>query len=97
MPRQGGRHVVATYVRRPAAYANATGVGLTVMPTHGRHGIERFLLGSGPERVVRRGNVSVLTLHPGEDSRNEHPYQNCPEIFRVEKRPGAVDINRNPF
>ena len=57
-------------------YANATDADLIVMPTHGRRGIERFLLGSVTERVVRRADVPVLTLHPGEDSRNEHPYRN---------------------
>ncbi len=57
-------------------YANANDVDLIVMPTHGRRGIERFLLGSVTERVVRRADVPVLTLRPGADSRTEHPYRN---------------------
>lgn len=58
-------------------YANDRGVDLIVMPTHGRRGLGRFLLGSVTERVVRQADVPVLTLHPyAADSRVEHPYRN---------------------
>ena len=58
-------------------YANDRGVDMIVMPTHGRRGIGRFLLGSVTERVVRQADVPVLTLHPyADDSRVEHPYRN---------------------
>ena len=36
---------------------------LVVMATHGRGGINRLLLGSVTERVVRRAPVPVLTVH----------------------------------
>lgn len=38
------------------------GVGLVVLPTSGRSGIEHMLLGSTAERVVRRAACPVLTL-----------------------------------
>jgi len=57
-------------------YADARGVDCIAMSTHGRRGLERFLLGSTTERVVRRANVPVLTIQPDEDSTNEYPYRN---------------------
>ncbi len=36
---------------------------LVVMGTHGRHGIERVLLGSVAEKLVRLSPVPVLTVH----------------------------------
>jgi len=36
------------------------------MGTHGRGGIERLLLGSVAEYVVRRGPCPVLTVHSRE-------------------------------
>ncbi|QLK27819.1 universal stress protein [Natrinema zhouii] len=49
---------------------------LVVMGTHGRGGIDRLLLGSVTERVVRRASVPVLTVQvdPDEiDDRSEEP------------------------
>lgn len=57
-------------------YANSHAVDLVVMPTHGRTGLGRFLLGSVTERVVRRADVPVLTLPPAEESRIHYPYRN---------------------
>ena len=56
-------------------YAEETGVGLVVMPTHGRTGIERLVLGSTTERVVRRSNAPVLTVQPDEESDLDYPYE----------------------
>ncbi len=44
---------------------------LVVMGTHGRGGIDRLLLGSVTERVVRRAIVPVLTVRVGEDEHDE--------------------------
>jgi nucleotide-binding universal stress UspA family protein len=43
-------------------YVMETGVDLIVMGTHGRSGVERVLLGSVTERVVRLAPVPVLTV-----------------------------------
>lgn len=51
---------------RPAArivdYAAARGADLIVLGTHGRTGVDRYLLGSVAERVVRRAGVPVLVV-----------------------------------
>jgi nucleotide-binding universal stress UspA family protein len=57
-------------------YAERHGLDLVAMPTHGRRGLERFLLGSTSERVVRRADVPVLTMRPDDDVTISHPYQN---------------------
>lgn len=45
-------------------YAEQNNIDLIVMPTHGRTGLERFLLGSVTERVIRESTVPVLTIRP---------------------------------
>jgi universal stress protein A len=44
--------------------AHEFGADLIVMPTHGRHGLSRFFLGSVAERVVREAPCPVLTVRP---------------------------------
>ena len=47
-------------------YADEHGVDLIVMGTHGRRGLDRYLLGSVTEKVVRSTAVPVLTIRsPG--------------------------------
>jgi nucleotide-binding universal stress UspA family protein len=43
-------------------YAEAAGVDLVVMGTHGRQGVDHYLMGSVAERVVRKARVPVLTV-----------------------------------
>lgn len=47
---------------RIAEYAEAIGGDLIVMPSHGRTGIKRLLLGSVAERVLRLAHCPVLIL-----------------------------------
>ncbi len=54
--------------REIVGYAEADGCDLIVMGTHGRGGIDRLLLGSVAERVVRSSSVPVLTVRVTEDS-----------------------------
>ncbi|WP_248896828.1 universal stress protein [Haloplanus halobius] len=56
-------------------YAESRDVDLVVMPTHGRRGLERVLLGSTTERVVRRSEAPVLTIRP-DDATVRYPYRN---------------------
>jgi nucleotide-binding universal stress UspA family protein len=46
------------------------------MPARGRRGLDRFLLGSVTERVVRQADVPVLTIRPDDDVDLEYPYRN---------------------
>ncbi|WP_148416194.1 universal stress protein [Haloferax sp. KTX1] len=48
-------------------YAEEIDADLIVMGTHGRRGIERYLLGSVTERVLRMADVPVLSVR-SEDS-----------------------------
>jgi nucleotide-binding universal stress UspA family protein len=79
-----GRDVdTITYVRRGDPYREIADfaakrsfyLDLIVMPTHGRRGLERFLIGSTTERVVRRADTPVLTVRPADDARLTHPYR----------------------
>lgn len=56
-------------------YADVYDIDLVLMPTHGRRGLERFLLGSTTERVVRRSVVPVLTIRPDDDVTVRYPYR----------------------
>jgi nucleotide-binding universal stress UspA family protein len=47
-------------------YVSAEGIDVVVMGTHGRTGIDRFLIGSVAERVVRHADVPVLTVRSSE-------------------------------
>ncbi|WP_231184131.1 universal stress protein [Haladaptatus sp. DYF46] len=44
-------------------YADENDIDCIVMGTHGRRGLDRYLLGSVTERVVRLADVPVLTVH----------------------------------
>lgn len=43
-------------------YADEHGIDLIVMGTHGRQGLDRYLLGSVTEKVVRASDVPVMTI-----------------------------------
>ncbi len=47
-------------------YVSEAAIDLVVMGTHGRTGVERFLIGSVAERVVRHAAVPVLTVRLSE-------------------------------
>lgn len=49
------------------AYAEEYGIDLIALPTRGRTGLERLLLGSTTGRVLRRSTVPVLTFDPTDD------------------------------
>jgi nucleotide-binding universal stress UspA family protein len=61
-----------TAVREGAAaenitqYAQENGIDLIIMGTRGQGGIQRFLLGSTTDRVLRTGHLPVLVVPPEE-------------------------------
>ena len=59
-------------------YASEEDVDLLVVPTHGRDGIERFLLGSVTERVVNTASVPVLAVTPDEHEAFTYP---CEDVL----------------
>lgn len=56
-----------TPYREILAYVDEEPVDLVVMGTHGRSGLERLLMGSVAEHVVRASPVPVLTVRAGDD------------------------------
>ncbi|OYR45192.1 universal stress protein [Halorubrum sp. Eb13] len=48
-------------------YADEHDIDLVVMGTHGRTGVERYLLGSVAEKVVRMADQPVVTVRADED------------------------------
>jgi len=55
-------------------YATEQDIDLIVMGTHGRTGVERYLLGSVTEKVVRLSDVPVLTVKAEDDGEVTYPY-----------------------
>ncbi|OYR42624.1 universal stress protein UspA [Halorubrum sp. Ib24] len=48
-------------------YVDENDIDMIVMGTHGRKGLDRYLLGSVTERVVRTSDVPVLTVRQPSD------------------------------
>jgi nucleotide-binding universal stress UspA family protein len=59
--------------RRIVEYAESQNCDLVVMGTHGRGGIDRLLLGSVAEGVVRASSVPVLTVQVGDEQPGGSP------------------------
>jgi len=56
-------------------YAERYDQDLIVMPTHGREGLSRYLVGSVTEKVVRLSSVPVLTVRMQPDETLVFPYE----------------------
>jgi nucleotide-binding universal stress UspA family protein len=68
--RGGGIQVATVLVEGPPAtavirVAKRKGAHLIVVGTHGRTGVQRMLMGSVAERIVRLSPCPVLTVRPG--------------------------------
>jgi nucleotide-binding universal stress UspA family protein len=57
------------------ARAAEDGADLVVMPTHGRRGLGRLLLGSTTEGVLHGAETLVLTVRPAAETRVAFPYR----------------------
>jgi nucleotide-binding universal stress UspA family protein len=56
-------------------YRDRSDSDLIVMPTHGRRGLERFLLGSVTERVINTADVPVVAVNPDRERPLTYPCQ----------------------
>jgi nucleotide-binding universal stress UspA family protein len=56
-----------TAYRSILSYVDDHGIDLVVMGTHGRRGLDRYLLGSVTERIVRTATVPVLTVRQDKE------------------------------
>lgn len=74
---QGVSVVTEVLQGAPAAsiveYANGFDIDLLVMPTKGRSGLKRFLVGSVTERVVTTADVPVVTVNPDSEGPLAYP------------------------
>lgn len=75
----GDDHSVVTNVvqgvphERIVEYSESHEIDLLIMPTHGRSGLERFLLGSVTERVITTTTVPVLVVPPAAGGQFDYP------------------------
>lgn len=51
-------------------YVDREAIELVIMGTHGRSGLDKYLLGSVTERVVRSADVPILTVRVDGDGEN---------------------------
>jgi nucleotide-binding universal stress UspA family protein len=70
--------------REIVRFAEQEGCDLVVMGTHGRGGIDRLLLGSVAEKVVRASEVPVLTVRVGDVSKAEEAKEDAAAESDVE-------------
>jgi len=59
-------------------YSQQYDADLIVMPTHGRRGLKRFLVGSVTERVINTAELPVVTVNRGHDQSLTYP---CREVL----------------
>lgn len=56
-----------------ADYVDAAAIGLVVMTTHGRGGLQRAWLGSTADSLIRHSMIPILLARPAEDTREIGP------------------------
>jgi nucleotide-binding universal stress UspA family protein len=56
-------------------YGERSDTDCILMPTHGRRGLQRFLLGSVTERVINTATVPVISVNPDRDRPLTYPPQ----------------------
>lgn len=56
-------------------YCDQFDIDLIVMPTHGRRGLKRVLIGSVTERVINTAEVPVITVDPDRNRSLSYPCQ----------------------
>lgn len=81
--------------REIVRYAEEESCDLIVMGTHGRGGLDRLLLGSVAERVVRSSSVPVLTVRVGEEIQDP-PEENEEIVETPDEEDPERPIQRDP-
>jgi nucleotide-binding universal stress UspA family protein len=76
-----------------AEYAERHDHDLVVVPTHGREGVSRYLLGSVTEKVVRLSPVPVLTVRMRRDEQLVFPYEDV--LLPADGSAAATDAARH--
>jgi nucleotide-binding universal stress UspA family protein len=69
------------------AYADEHGIDMIVMGTQGRTGLDRVLVGSVTERIVRMADVPVVTVRLTDDIRIDDP----DEAARIARKTAQQD------
>ncbi len=70
--------------------AEKAGCRLIVVPSHGRHGVTRLLMGSVTERIIRHCHCSVLVLHR---SNNSEADETVPDTFSPKRVVVPIDFS----
>jgi nucleotide-binding universal stress UspA family protein len=73
-------------------YAERYDHDLIMMPTHGREGVSRYLIGSVSEKVVRLSSIPVLTVRMQPDETLVFPYENI--LVPTDGSPAATHAAR---
>lgn len=58
------RVVVGDAAEEVLKYAETEKIGLVIIGTHGRKGVDRILFGSVAEKVIKMSSVPVLSINP---------------------------------
>ncbi len=86
-------HVVGGEIWRGILSAAAhVSADLIVVGTHGRKGMQRFLLGSVAETIVHKASCPVLVVRPKEWSRRDYPEIEppCPDCVAAQEASGGA-------
>lgn len=70
---------------------------LIIIGTHARHGLNKFILGSCAEGIIRHARCPVMTVGPNVLSVQEEPLLFRNVLFATELRPGAAEKARTAF
>ena len=84
--------------REIVSYARDEGCDLILMGTHGRGGLNRLLLGSVAERVVRASDVPVMTVRVGDTEESPVETEDSVEVVdqHTEGTEGTEETDEAP-
>lgn len=77
-------------------YADRVDVDLIVMGTHGRSGLDRFLVGSVAERVIRTSDVPVMTVRLTDGDRTVSDAETARSVAREVLKEDGYEVAEFP-